>query len=457
MGFGIMTDLFFVGDSMEISRSSLELDLGPPAPHHHHQQQQGQHQQQGHNHPPQGGKFSLFKKGKSWFGHGQGPSASESPAAHFPHPPPIPASSTFPPTGSTSLKRGPSGSAGSINEFQSNHPPQPQPPPQQQQQPPPPLDAKAAKTLAKQARRDEILREREAQARRAKERSQNVIRKREDLVAGGQKNIEWDGVLDPTRSGAIKDHKGKAPNRSNPTPLPPKPDPGFLNPNQPGSYQYELQHQLHRHKARKRDADDDHSMSSSDVVSVSRHSFASYSTADSDPGPVPGGSRHLHHRMGLGFAGRQPYPPSASGNSSSKLNRATSAANLRSNTFSPSSTTSLEVPFDEMGLQQQTTPNFRQQQPGSLPAVSELHSQMNGGSGETLVSPPMQMLSLRASQSPPLPEGRRHGQYMSTLPPINSMNSPVTDYDDLGDTGGYGNLVSQVGFVFVTQGSWIFP
>ncbi|KAG8907557.1 hypothetical protein FRB99_003716 [Tulasnella sp. 403] len=497
--------------SMEISRGSL--DLPQPADQTQHVEKpiivtlskplepssqftsppQGaappaQSQQQGN-----GGKFHIgfgFKKHKTWglFGHSNVSSADAktpngmvdsggdshmSSSTSMPSMPAVPVV-TAPTAQQNSLKRGPSGSAGSLREIQSPSVAEFQPPPP----PPAPVDAKTAKKLAEKAKKEEARIRFENQRLKAQARSRAVMQKRKEEESVRKVNeLEWETTRDTAAT--TKDLKGKgvlrppdnssslglSPSRGDGRPSgvenslsgktlvgvssPDGEEPGrrpsqshYPHPHSSQPYPYELQHHSSRYKAQKRNTDDDvHSMSSSDVHSISRMSAISRSTVDSDPGPA----RPNYHRMNIGNGMRGatlgPYPTNGSG-----ISRATSASNLRSGSsfsrgLSPSarSSTSLDQPFlaelDELALQ-------AEHDGGS-------HPHMNLGT--TMVSPPMQMLTLngvvsRNSQSPPLQDGpsplqqknRSHSRGrlvhqqgpspylgMPTLPTISSIHSPT--------------------------------
>ncbi|KAG8951983.1 hypothetical protein FRC04_005316 [Tulasnella sp. 424] len=388
-----------------------------------------------------------------------------------------------------SLKRGPSDSAGSINELQAAAAAAAAAP-----APARPLDRKAEKKMLAKMRQEEQRAQYEARARRQKESSRAVIRKREEVIERkGVKEFEWEtttatlvgsheppavdkgkGVLRPqpsnltTALGLSNTNERTTVEASNSSktlvePLSqlqhPQPQPHqYPQPTQQqylSTHQYELQNHLHRHKARRRDADDDHSMSSSDVHSVSRFSAISRSTVDSDPGPG-------RHRMPMPGSSKRggtigPYPAAGSSNG---INRATSVSNLRagpgpssfSRGFSPSarSSTSLEQPFiaefDELGFHQDGRGPFRGDPNGAAAGSFTGPSEMHAGMGVTMVSPPMQMLSLAGSNDPrgsqasdgQLPPHKYRSQTgsrgrhpppsflgMPSLPPISSVHSPT--------------------------------
>ncbi|KAF8807399.1 Pkinase-domain-containing protein [Phlegmacium glaucopus] len=118
-------------------------------------------------------------------------------------------------------------------------------------------------------------------------------------------------------------------------------------------------------KARRREFDDDHSMSSSDVHSISRMSSISFATVDSDPGPS-----RIRNR------------PSLFG-----ISRVTSKSSLRTSfdDFSPSARSS-----NSFSLEGQLAHDFRTQ--------ASVTSHISG----SVSPPPLQMLSLSPTMSPPL-------------------------------------------------------
>ena len=117
-------------------------------------------------------------------------------------------------------------------------------------------------------------------------------------------------------------------------------------------------------KARRREFDDDHSMSSSEVHSISRMSSMSFATVDSDPGPS-----------------RMRNRPSLFG-----LSRVTSKSSLRTSfdDFSPSARSS-----NSFSLEGQLAHDFRTQ--------ASVTSHISG----SVSPPPLQLLSLSPSMSPP--------------------------------------------------------
>ncbi|KAG8959796.1 hypothetical protein FRC00_001229 [Tulasnella sp. 408] len=310
-----------------------------------------------------------------------------------------------------------------------------------------PLDPKAEKKLLAEIRQEEERAKYEARARKHRELTRAIIRKREEVIERkGVKEFEWE----TTTATLVGGHepppvdKGKRVLRTQPSSL--TTALGLTNANERGTmepsnssktvvdshsqhqqhpqphqypqptqqqylstHQYELQNHLHRHKARRRDADDDHSMSSSDVDSVSWFTARSRSTVDSDSGPG-------RHRMPMPGSSKRggtigPYP---SAGNSSVINRATSVSNLRagpapssfSRGFSPSarSSTSLEQPFiaefDELGFHQDGRGPFRGHPNGATAGSFTGPSEMHAGMGATMVSPPMQNLSLAGSSDP---------------------------------------------------------
>jgi len=118
-------------------------------------------------------------------------------------------------------------------------------------------------------------------------------------------------------------------------------------------------------KARRREFDDDHSMSSSDVHSISRMSSISFATVDSDPGPS-----RIRNR------------PSLFG-----ISRVTSKSSLRTSVddFSPSARSS-----NSFSLEGQLAHDFRTQ--------ASVTSHISG----SVSPPPLQLLSLSPTMSPPL-------------------------------------------------------
>ncbi|KAH9486941.1 putative serine/threonine-protein kinase [Psilocybe cubensis] len=119
-------------------------------------------------------------------------------------------------------------------------------------------------------------------------------------------------------------------------------------------------------KARRREFDDDHSMSSSDMHSVSRMSSISFATVDSDPGP----SSRLRNRPSL-------Y----------NISRMTSRSSLRTSfdDFPPSARSS-----NSFSLEGQLAHDFRTQ--------ASVSSHLSG----SVSPPPIQLLSLSPTMSPPL-------------------------------------------------------
>ena len=118
-------------------------------------------------------------------------------------------------------------------------------------------------------------------------------------------------------------------------------------------------------KVRRREFDDDHSMSSSDVHSISRMSSISFATVDSDPGPS-----RIRNR------------PSLFG-----ISRVTSKSSLRTSfdDFSPSARSS-----NSFSLEGQLAHDFRTQ--------ASVTSHISGSASP----PPLQLLSLSPTMSPPL-------------------------------------------------------
>lgn len=121
-------------------------------------------------------------------------------------------------------------------------------------------------------------------------------------------------------------------------------------------------------KVRRMEFDDDHSVSSSDVHSTGRMSSLSFATIDSDPGPS-----RIRNR------------PSLFG-----LNRMTSTSSLRTSfdDFSPSARSS-----NSFSLDGQLAHDFRTQA-----SMTSGQSPLPG----SVSPPPMQMLSLSPSLSPPI-------------------------------------------------------
>lgn len=134
-------------------------------------------------------------------------------------------------------------------------------------------------------------------------------------------------------------------------------------------------------KARRREFDDDHSMSSSDIHSISRMSSVSLATVDSDPGPT-----RIRNR------------PSFYG-----ISRMTSRSSLRTSfdDFSPSARSS-----NSFSLEGQVAHDFKK--------GASVTSSLSGN----VSPPPLQLLSLSPTISPP-------------LPPSTPWNCPQQHKDDL--------------------------
>lgn len=159
-------------------------------------------------------------------------------------------------------------------------------------------------------------------------------------------------------------------------------------------------------KARRIDYDDNHSMSSSDVHSIGRMSTISFATIDSDPGPS-----RIRNR------------PSLFG-----LNRMQSTSSLRTSFDAPSASAHSSNSY---ALEGQLANDFRTH--ASVDPTS-LHG--------SLSPPPMQLLSLSPSQSPPLspaptwvqgihPDSisSRRGQAPPYLPSQPSPRHPFTGFE----------------------------
>ncbi|TFK30435.1 Pkinase-domain-containing protein [Coprinopsis marcescibilis] len=121
-------------------------------------------------------------------------------------------------------------------------------------------------------------------------------------------------------------------------------------------------------KARKREFDDDHSMSSSDVHSLSRVSSISFATVDSDPGPS-----RLRHRSSFQVA------------SSSRTSRS-----------------SLRTSFDDFSPSARSSNSFSLEGSSSLAHEFGTHLHVNPHIGGSVSPPPLHMLSLSPTLSPPL-------------------------------------------------------
>lgn len=121
-------------------------------------------------------------------------------------------------------------------------------------------------------------------------------------------------------------------------------------------------------KARRRDFDDDHSMSSSDVQSLSRMSSMSFATVDSDPGP----SRLRHH---------------------TSFHQAPSSRTSRS---------SLRTSFDDFSPSARSSNSFSVDGSSSLVHDFGAHLNVNPHISGSLSPPPLHMLSLSPTLSPPL-------------------------------------------------------
>ncbi|EAU93103.2 CMGC/RCK/MAK protein kinase [Coprinopsis cinerea okayama7 len=121
-------------------------------------------------------------------------------------------------------------------------------------------------------------------------------------------------------------------------------------------------------KARRREYDDDHSMSSSDVHSLSRVSSISFATVDSDPGP----SRLRHH---------------------SSFHHAASSRTSRS---------SLRTSFDDFSPSARSSNSFSLEGSSSLAHEFGAHLNVNPHISGSVSPPPLHMLSLSPTLSPPL-------------------------------------------------------
>ncbi|KAG9028665.1 hypothetical protein FRB95_006257 [Tulasnella sp. JGI-2019a] len=399
-----------------------------------------------------------------------------------PPPPAMPASSSMPiPAPSNSLKRGPSQSTGSLNEFQQYNPPQgqqqppPPPPPQQPAPVPIPANPKEAKKLAEKLKKEEQRAAYEAKQRLAKERSRAVVQKRKEAEAAGLLGnsgiMDWDSNGSLTMIKAASKGKGKEPERA-PAPgnnggqlgltIPGRKVAGpetpsarhLLSPDEDTSAHasgssrthHNGAHRLHSHhpsghamagnldpsgryvthpyelqhqlhRHKARRRDTDDDHSMSSSDMASVSRMSMASFSTVDSDPGPG--RH-HHRMN-GAQGQQAFRYSE--RDGGGINHAKSVSNLRSgSTYDPSQVPPMPIPSS----------SYDSAQPGM-----------------STVSPPMQMLSLsRSSPSPSPQDSRTLSKSMSrsrlraptfmnnlpTLPPISSMHSPT--YSNSGELSG---------------------
>jgi meiosis induction protein kinase IME2/SME1 len=157
-------------------------------------------------------------------------------------------------------------------------------------------------------------------------------------------------------------------------------------------------------KARRREFDDDHSMSSSDVHSIGRVSSISFATVDSDPGPS-----RIRNRPSLFGIGRM-----------------TSMSSLRTSfdDFSPSARSS-----NSFSLEGQLAHDFHMQA-----SVNTTHL------AGSVSPPPMQMLSLSPSLSPPLSPSPPWIQVQHVKEPLSAQSPTFVNVPLVHSDGSYGQF-----------------
>jgi hypothetical protein len=301
------------------------------------------------------------------------------------HPNPLPPlDETRPAVSFPSRKRAKSSSTGSRSICESS--PSEQQLPAQDSRDMKKLNKKEAERLHREAEQEK----RRLAERKHREQARDVLHKRQQLTRKTvHDDIEWLSVGEGQR-GEIREPKGKQSSSGvlrhdfgtttgNPTLSatvnaaagkfgPPQP---FSPPQDHASHDWDRDRERNWRgvergaKARRREFDDDHSMSSSEVHSISRMSSISFATVDSDPGPS-----RLRNR------------PSLFG-----ISRVTSKSSLRTSfdDFSPSARSS-----NSFSLEGQLAHDFRTQ--------ASVTSHISG----SVSPPPLQMLSLSPTMSPPL-------------------------------------------------------
>ncbi|PPQ80827.1 hypothetical protein CVT25_001952, partial [Psilocybe cyanescens] len=254
-----------------------------------------------------------------------------------------------------------------------------------------PVDAKKTQNMnkkeAERLHREAEMAKRELARMNAREQARGVLLKRQQMMLHNNLTDDLEWVGGPDQRLELKDSKGKQPSSgpvrqqaSNGNAAPSttlgaaagkfvmqQNDPLLSPPDREREREWRGSQDRERFaKARRREFDDDHSMSSSDMHSVSRMSSISFATVDSDPGP----SSRLRNR------------PSLYG-----ISRMTSRSSLRTSfdDFPPSARSS-----NSISLEGQLAHDFRTQ--------ASVSSHLSG----SVSPPPIQLLSLSPTMSPPL-------------------------------------------------------
>ena len=287
-----------------------------------------------------------------------------------------PVDETRPAVSFPSRKRAKSSSTGSRSMCE--------PPPGEQQQLPAQDSRDVKKMNKKEAER--LHREAEQEKRRLAERkhreqARDVLYKRQQLTRKTvHDDIEWLSIGDGQR-GMMMDPKGKQPSSGLLRTTGNATSSATVNAaaGKFGPQQEHVSHERDRErisrgvergvergaKARRREFDDDHSMSSSEIQSISRMSSISFATADSDPGPSK-----LRNRPSL-----------------FEISRVASKSSLRTS-------------FDDFSTSARSSNSFSLD--GQL--AHDFHTQASVTShiSGSVSPPPLQMLSLSPTMSPPL-------------------------------------------------------